>query len=261
MSDNLFQSGIRPAVDDYLLKQAAEVRDYGEFWSASSAGYCMRRNIFTRLRVPPTSEPDPRKQRVFTVGHVFHKFMQDITKDSGLSIAQEVELQDEKLMVRGHFDDLILINDNLILYDYKSQSSKSFTYLKNKDSGMSWYHRQQLATYMYMLRNNNHSFISGAGPFVNTKLQEARILKISKDDLRMHEEQLMWSPALEKEVYEYWSTLNGYWDKKQLPDCTCANYEGGFLAREAYNDWFYAGEPCSLKWYNKAVAEGLVKEW
>jgi hypothetical protein len=103
----MFESGIRPHVDAYLSKLAEEKRDYGNYWSASSAGYCMRKNIFDRLGCPPVTE-DARKHRVFQVGHIFHEFMQGITKEAGLSIAQEVELQDENLMIRGHIDDLIL---------------------------------------------------------------------------------------------------------------------------------------------------------
>ena len=82
-------------------------------------------------------------------------------------------------------------------------------------------------------------------------LSEGRICKISKDDLRMSEEQLLWSEKLEKDVVEYWSTLNGYWKAKTIPKCTCADYEGGFLARETYNPYFYGGEPCSLKYYEQ----------
>lgn len=82
-------------------------------------------------------------------------------------------------------------------------------------------------------------------------LSEGRILKIDKDALRMGEEQLLWSPQLEKDVVGYWSTLNGYWENKTFPKCTCADYEGGFMARESYNPYFYDGEPCSLKYLKK----------
>lgn len=82
-------------------------------------------------------------------------------------------------------------------------------------------------------------------------LTEARICKISKDDLRMSEEQLLWTPQLEKEVVGYWSTLNGYWKARKIPKCTCADYEGGFMARQAYNPYFYEDEPCSLAWLKK----------
>lgn len=258
---SLFETGIRPIVDDWLLKKAAERRDYGDYWSASSAGYCMRRNILERLKVPYTKE-DARKQRVFTAGDCFHEWIQRITKEAGVSIAQELELQDEGLMVRGHIDDLVLVNGNLILIDYKSQNSRAFSYQKEKP--MSHYHKMQVGTYVYMMR-------LGVGPNyvpVRTlehlnlevhKVSEARILKISKDDLRMSEQQLIWSPTLEKEIVQYWTTLNGYWKVQRLPKCTCADYEGGFLAREAYNPFFYDGEPCSVKWLLTCMKEGKVE--
>jgi hypothetical protein len=168
---NLFNTGIRPVVDEWLLKKSREQRDYGDYWSASSAGYCHRRLIFERLGVPHVEkDDDARKQRVFTSGTLFHEWIQGITKEAGLSIASEVELQDEDLMIRGHFDDLVLVpkdpafipadtslspgveakTHNLILYDYKTQNSKGFaTYAKRP----SYLHKMQLGTYMYMLRN------------------------------------------------------------------------------------------------------------
>lgn len=255
MSD-LFNTGIRPAVDAYLKEQGEKVRDYGDYWSASSAGYCMRLNIMRRLGVPkvPELEDSAALTRIFESGHIFHEWMQRITKNAGLSIASEVELQDEELMIRGHFDDLVLVDGNLILYDYKTAHSASFNFSKNRPMGH--YHSQQLATYMYMLKKADPS---------NGELNEARILSISKDDLRMDEKQLMWSPELEKKVYEYWSTLNGYWRAKKLPTCTCLDHDGGFMGRRSskgkvYNDFFYNDEPCSLVWYNewkeKQGAEG-----
>src|SRR4051812_41664222 len=104
---SLYDTGVRPILDNYLIEEAKKKRDYGKYWSASSAGYCMRRVIFERLGVPPVVE-DARKQRVFSAGHIFHSWIQGITKAAGLSIAQEVELQDEDLMIRGHFDDLVV---------------------------------------------------------------------------------------------------------------------------------------------------------
>lgn len=278
MSD-LFNTGIRPAVDAYLLKKSQEVRNYGNYWSASSAGYCMRKNIFERLGVPRIeNESDARKQRVFEVGHIFHKWMQDITKDAGLSIAQEIELQDENLMVRGHFDDLILMKalieadeghnkahaqDKLILYDYKTQNSRAFTYQKN--SPISYFHKMQVGTYMYMLRNSFDVWLTAE---VNKVLpikmmkdvSEARILKISKDDLRMSEDQLMWTDELAKEVIDYWIELNRYWIDQKMPPCTCADQQGGFMAKPDYNPFYYQDEPCSLKYYEKCKKDGLLKE-
>jgi len=99
---SLYDTGIRPAITDYLRKKSEEERDYGEYWSASSAGYCMRLNIMRRLgvpKVPELADDQDRNTRVFESGHIFHEWMQRITKDAGLSIAQELELQDEGLRI------------------------------------------------------------------------------------------------------------------------------------------------------------------
>lgn len=286
MSD-LFNTGIRPVVDAYLQKKSEEERNYGNYWSASSAGYCMRLNIMRRLKVPPVPEiaDSAARTRVFESGHIFHEWMQRITKNAGISIAQEVELQDEELMIRGHFDDLVLVNGmthfeeeeqggvsaqekHLILYDYKTAHSASFKYAKGRP--ISRYHKMQLATYMYMLRNRHLDYnpAHGDGRWISTDdLAEARILSISKDDLRMDEKQLMWSEALQKEIVGYWSTLNGYWkayqEKGVLPACTCLDFEGGFLGKRSakgkiYNDFFWKDEPCSQVWFDKWKAENAV---
>ena len=270
----LFDSGVRPAIDEWLLAEAAKERDYGEYWSASSAGYCMRRNIFTRLGVPKVEKDDAaRLQRVFTAGHLFHDWIQGITKKAGLSIASEVELQDEDLMIRGHFDDLVLMRfdengetpvrmgseqraSSLILYDYKTQNSRAFDY----NRPMSYYHKLQLGTYMYMLRKLPDADTLTPGLTAKADLEmvkdltEARILKIEKDTLRMQEEQLLWSEELESAVKNYWNTLNNYWNRQALPACSCHKHEGGFLAKEKWNGYFYEGQPCSIKWYEKFKA-------
>ena len=300
MSSSVYDTGIRPAIDAYLKKKGEEIRDYGEYWSASSAGYCMRKNIFERLGVPHVEkDSDERTTRVFEAGHIFHEFIQRITKDSGLSIAQELELLDEDLKIKGHFDDLVLIGravcpkdgleypnctktvvyhntkgkptephylhehegactpefaQKLILYDYKTAHSRWFEYAKGRP--MSHYNRMQLATYMYLIKNATDPDLV---PLLEDvpNLDESRILKISKDDLRLHEIVLNWTPDLEKEIVGYWRTLNGYWEKKTIPKCTCADYEKnsktgvGFMADPKYNPYYYNGEPCSIDLYNE----------
>jgi hypothetical protein len=82
-------------------------------------------------------------------------------------------------------------------------------------------------------------------------LDEARILVLEKDTLRTKEFKLFWDAKLEKDVYSYWSTLNGYLKAKKMPKCTCADYEGGFMAKEKWNGYFYNGQPCSVDWYKR----------
>lgn len=319
MSD-LFNGGIRPAIDAYLKKKSEETRSYGDYWSASSAGYCQRLVIMRRLgvpRVPELQDDWARTTRVFESGHIFHEWMQRITKNAGISIAQEVELQDEDLMIRGHFDDLILvpsvsdgeiklagrsmgnkrfnavtdkiINQHLILYDYKTANSKSFDYPK---PNIGYYHKMQLGTYMYMLRKQvldlraeekKLMFGKESSEDINaleslgwrigslpTKelLTEARILTLEKDTLRMKEHDLHWSPELENEVKDYWTTLNKAWEEKRLPACTCLEHDGGFLGKrtkagKVYNDFYYQDKPCSLEWakLQQLLNKELLKGW
>lgn len=246
---SVFETGVRPAIDAYLLKKSEEKRDYGEYWSASSAGYCMRKIMFERLGVPYANE-DARKTRVFESGHIFHSWLQGITKNAGLSVVQELELQDEELMIRGHIDDLILIEKNYILYDYKTQNSRAFHWQKKNGSNLSYYHKMQLGTYMMMLKK-------AAQPW--NKVKEARILKISKDDLSMAEDVLMWSDELEAEIMGFWQTLNKYWTERKMPACTCADHEGGFMSRAQYNPFYFNEQPCSLDWFRKWKSEQEVK--
>ena len=256
MRDNLYETGIRPIMDDYFTKRGQEVRDYGKYWSASNAGYCMRKVIFDRLKVPATSI-DARKQRVFESGHIFHQWHQARTVEAGISIAQEIELIDDKLMIKGHIDDLVKVNDNLILYDYKTQNSGAFTRQKKTGKGMSHYHRMQLGTYMMMLRNGDYP-----------ELKEGRIFRISRDDLRQEEGQLMWNAGLQEAVHEYWSTLSDYWKAQTIPKCTCAEIEPntktgiGFMANPKYNPYYFNGEPCSMAWYKlfkEGKTDGYIK--
>lgn len=257
---DLFNSGIRPAIDDYLQSEAEKRRDYGGFWPASSAGYCMRKVIFDRLQIPYTTDPTDlaRKQRVFSSGHIFHKWIQEITKNSGLSIAQELEVIDEDLMIKGHIDDLVLVKgwftqghsdnmdidgeeDKLILYDYKTRNSRSFNYAKQPMET----HRMQVGTYMYEIRKGNYG-LPGLLPYIRgllDDLTEARTNNIEKDTLRQAEVQYLYDDELEKDVVDYWTKLNEYWNSQKLPPCTCES----FMATERYNDYFYNGKPCSLE--------------
>lgn len=263
---SLFETGVRPLVDAYLDEKAKERRDYGDYWSASSAGYCMRKNIFERIGLPYTTV-DSRKQRVFEAGHTFHEFIQRITTNAGVSIAQEIEVIDDERMIKGHFDDIVRTSDRTILYDYKSQNSRAFTWQKEKP--ISYFHAKQLGTYFYITgeilsgNKKTKAFDKENGKYivdVSEKLRkllpggldEGRILKISKDDLRMAEVQLRWNEIEKDKVLAYWDELNRWWVRfnatGELPPCTCADHDGGFMASEKYNPFFYNGSPCSEAW-------------
>lgn len=248
MEQSLFETGVRPFIDDYLDKESQVRRDYGDYWSASSAGYCKRKLFFDRLQVKYSGDTSvqARKQRIFSAGHIFHSWIQEITKP--ISLGQELEVKDETLKILGHIDDIIEIGDNIILYDYKTRNSKSFHYA----SRPSELHEMQVGTYLYIINNSpKPQFIKTASQGANDrrKIKESRILHISKDDLRMTETQYLYTPELENKVKTYWEEVNNLWSKRQMPNCTCAITQGGFMAKAEYNPYFYNNEPCSLEWF------------
>lgn len=243
--ENLYETGVRPLIDEYLQKKSEEVRDYGIYWSASSAGQCKRLIVFKRLglpKVPEIVEDSARSTRVFEAGHIFHEWVQRITKNAGISISSEQELLEPKYFIKGHYDDLLDINGRKVLYDYKTANSKAFNY----DFGLSDLHRMQLGTYMLMLRKEHPD------------LTEARILQIEKDTLRMREHDLNYDANLRDDVVGFWKALNEKWNEYlefgTLPDCTCHLIDNGWMAKrtkagKVYNDFYFNGEPCSMEWY------------
>lgn len=275
---SLYDTGIRPKIDEYLESQAHQ--DYPDFWRGSSAGYCQRYVIMKRLMVTPVperQEDQARSTRVFEAGHIFHEWLQRITKNAGLSMSSEAEITDARIGVIGHFDDLIMLQERddkgqrigqprLILYDYKTANSMAFKY---KREGIGDLHRMQLATYMFMLRQNGlpATALTGAGmddreqlTKMIRNLTEARILQIEKDTLRMREQELIYTPELQREVVDYWQTLQTHWERYQqdgtLPNCTCHIPDDGWFSRRTkkgkiYNDFFYHDEPCSQTWFDE----------
>jgi PD-(D/E)XK nuclease superfamily protein len=246
MEDSTYKTGIRPIIDKLLMSREEAYPDY---FRVSSAGYCYRHNIMKRLGVPPVpgQENDVRTIKVFTAGHIFHEWMQRLTKEAGISVSQEDEVRDPEYELVGHYDDLVRIDEGkLILYDYKTQNSRAFTWQKGKP--ISTFHKYQLGTYMWQLRNQY------------PELDEARILKISKDDMRMHEEILYWNDELEDQILHYWDHLKEYWEDYKatgdLPKCICLKIDDGWFGKttkagKSYNPYMYAGEPCSQLYFDK----------
>lgn len=284
--DTIYERGPIYFIDRFFDEKKQD--DYPDYWRGSSAGMCMRRVMFQRLGVPPAlysqekRDEHSRKTRVFQAGHIFHEFLQRVTRDAGISLNQEIELRHNGLSVRGHYDDLLLITDRLILVDYKSQHSMSFHWAKKFKRPMSLYHRLQLGTYLYILQciargdkdavalslDEHGEYTVDITEQIHLELKakplkEGRIVLVSKDDLSTRQEKLLWNPGLEKEVTQYWKSLEGYWVNKTIPRCTCDETSRdpdqkptknnplglGWAATEKYNDFYYEGEPCSLKWY------------
>jgi len=246
MDSNEPKDYLMPYINKYLKDKSEEVRDYGDYWSASSAGMCQRLLVFRRLKLPKVPELNDdfgTAQRNFGIGHAVHGWVQGITKATGISVAQEQELQDETYMIRGHYDDVVKIDGKYILIDYKTVNSKAFGYPKKE---MGQLHRMQLGTYLMMLQKDH------------PKLVDAMIYEFEKDNGRYRFQSIKWDNVLENDVKGFWRALNASWgaykEYGEIPDCTCHLIDNGWMAKrtklgKVYNDYFFNNEPCSLEWF------------
>lgn len=90
----------------------------------------------------------------------------------------------------------------LLLYDFKTQHSRSFDYIKNKPQEE---HRLQLLSYLIFAREQYPG------------IEEGRLMYISKDDSRIAEFPIKITPESEKQIKEELSYLNLCWKNNILP--------------------------------------------
>lgn len=207
-----------------LINDHIKSKEKKEFdsWRASQIGRCPRSHFYKRLGIESVKEQTDRLGRVFSVGDIFHEWIQDlVTADDqpeGISGPHgtiyrplvEHEMFDKELDLGGRCD-IILRDDNTgktILFDIKTVHSNKFTHIADEESP-DWHYQMQLAAYMTLMKR------------AGTPVDEGRILYVSKDDLRTLELTYHLTPEKEKAVLDEVGLLNKHWKDKTLPDCTC----------------------------------------
>lgn len=202
-------------IDDYIAQQ-----DKKEFtcWRASQIGGCPRAHFYKRAGVAPTTPPDERTNRIFQAGHIFHEFVQRIAEQHAKWVNIEQELYDESLDTGGRYDLLLEINGEKVLYDIKSQHSRSFWWMaKQAKAGKPIleqypHHKTQLGTYLLLLRRKG------------VDVKKGRIFYLSKDDLAYEEVTMTLTPDLEKKILDEIKLLNSHWKAQTPPPCTCEGW-------------------------------------
>ena len=119
-------------------------------------------------------------------------------------------LKDTTLNYSGHYDAIVKVGDRMILYDFKTVNSMAFQYYLNQ--GFPEYHKMQLASYCYFLRQQFPG------------LEEMRMFYISKDDLRVEEVPVWYTQELEDKVLKELNTLNKFWALGELPPRITKDY-------------------------------------
>lgn len=125
--------------------------------SPSSAGHCIRQNVFNMLQYP-ASEPDAHSLMIMRRGNTIHEDLQGMWKDMGILVAEELVLNHTsaspwtkekctELRINGRLDAIVRIPP-LYIAEIKSAKGSSFSRML-KDGPYEEY-VSQLMLYMYL---------------------------------------------------------------------------------------------------------------
>lgn len=202
---------VQSVLDDFLkdeMKRKKE-RKTKRFY-ASSLGFCKRKQIWKRKNEEESNLIDKRTLKVFSVGNIFHQWIQELLKkaitEKGSTVEIEKEVVNEEYDFKCRYDLLVQLNKNSkrLLYDFKSVNSRAFHWLKNTGKPVAKeYHKMQV--------------VSPAVMDESLEVDECRLLYISKDDLCMVEIPVLVKDYKDKVINEL-KELNYYYKKDILPE-------------------------------------------
>lgn len=120
---------------DVLKKERAADQRTGEqpAWYPSSIGGCERAAIFSRLGLPK-NELDPITLRKFWVGKELHESLQETLEramkddESIKFLGHELSIKDDEYHIAGKIDTLVQVDGDIEVWEYKTASSRSFSY-------------------------------------------------------------------------------------------------------------------------------------
>lgn len=213
-------------------------------WRSSSIGYCMRRLFMERAGVPSTRDS---WSRTLWLGDMIHNGVQQMFRWSGLLIVAELELEDPELNLMGHVDMIwggklqLQLDDTEADYSPKWQdfmlayrkeliarygedwpvtgtemkSSHQYAAEKMVAEGPSFHHVMQAASYDLMASRGAEL------PEVlrQTGIDRWQLAIIAKNDLKMPIFQI--GRSQRERVHERILELNDFWDRREVPPCTC----------------------------------------
>lgn len=212
---------LQQIINEALAKKQEERnnRERSGKFSPSSLGKCYRAQIWNRKNEPITNQPDERILRVFSVGNVFHDWVQGFLPLTGSEVL--VETDD----LKGYAD---IVTDTTV-YDIKTMHSKGFWWMKKEGYDINkekYPNILQVCTYGWLLNK-----------------PKAILCFISKDDLCIDEygfEVEKWIPEIKKEL----NKLIEFWDKKILPPANprCYIQKDGSSKECGYCSWSIKGK-------------------
>jgi len=180
-------------LNKHLREQREKEPRETDYFRVSGMGQCFRKRLYERTNAE--SMPlDDRTLRVFMVGNLYHKYLQSVCKDAGVLVESELEVKDDIFNIKGHIDAIVKIGDEHVLYDFKTVNSRKFTYIKKEGDP---HYVKQLLTYLWLAPKKYN-------------IKEARLLYISKDDMRMYEQMYTLDDNYIESIKKEMEELNRY---------------------------------------------------
>lgn len=157
-------------IQDLITKEVSN-REEKEIksWHASGLGSCVTGRYLERIGVKPDEDFDDRTLRVFSVGKQMEDWIVGLVEKTGVKCEKQVRCELPELDLTGYADLVIENNGKKLVYELKTQHSRSFWYMKDEKTAKE-HHIMQVWCYLEALR-----------------IDEARIVYISKDDLALQE--------------------------------------------------------------------------
>lgn len=202
-----------------LINEAVETNNQvkgglrdGQKFHISDAGTCYRKRYLKRLGVTPTKKIEIQGLRKMVAGDAGHEKLQALLTRYNKLFSSEGEIETEQ--IKGHFDGIVKHDGSKAVVEFKTIEKWGMTHIKN--GGAKPEHKIQLWTYWYYLR---HDY---------TNLDQAILSYVKREDFEAHDIHYVWDDNIIPKVVEAeWKPLLDYWEKQQLPPCTCDKDYGG----------------------------------
>jgi hypothetical protein len=188
----------------------SNARDSEKFHISDSGG-CYRARYMKRLGIQPTFPIPPGALCKMMAGDAAHDQLQRILKSYDKLLAAETTVGTDDVI--GHFDGIVRHDEAKFLLDFKTIEKWGMTHIR-KD-GPKREHMLQLFTYWYFLRKDYKD------------LDQASLVYVMREDYQIKQFDWLWSDDVAAEMSREWSPLLAYWDRKELPPCTCTELYNG----------------------------------
>src|SRR3990167_214296 len=96
-------------IQDYVIEKAEKGRLERDntYWHGSDMGMCPKMRFMKRKGVEALQSPTVNDLLNFSVGDVYHKWIQDIFIQSNITTKVEGEVKNDKYQFKGHYDMLV----------------------------------------------------------------------------------------------------------------------------------------------------------